>query len=96
MRSWRRGELKSSGGFGSSWRNWKTRTHQALTDEQSTFIEAANRYLNGEISVDEVPLVPVGAPRPDTWDKSMKPSKEQMDWIVGELKKKNGKADDKK
>ena len=68
----------------------------ALTDEQSTFIEAAMRYLDGEISIDEVNLVPVGTPRPDSWDKSMKPSKEQMDWVVAELKKKNDKPDDKK
>jgi hypothetical protein len=66
----------------------------AFTDEQSAFIEAAGRYLNGEISVDEVPLVPVGTPRPDSWDKAMKPSKEQMDRIIGNLKKKNGQAED--
>jgi hypothetical protein len=66
----------------------------ALTDEQSTFIEAATRYLDGEISIDEVPFVPVGDPRPDSWDKSMKPSKEQMDWIIGKLKTKNGQAED--
>ena len=64
-----------------------------LTDEESTFVEAATRFLNGDLPADDEAFTPAGAHRPDSWDERMNPSKERMDEIVSKLRKKDGKPE---